>query len=259
LSPAEFERRAQAERDKREAAEKEKEERRMRADEAAIARELEESLKEDERVRVDREKERAKELEREKRRLEAESKSGKKKRKKTEVGMPSGDFFTEFVADEHQEPFRRDLPAVDVCGVEDDYGRVRAAMEHFVDEVIPDIWLSWLWFRRYILSYPMRCDRRCVGCHRPRGDPLVIGGHNWRVTKSELPPGLRNVEMTDDTWRLFNSHVEWFRYIFVDNENVQLVRHGGGAGLGLECTRAASYDLMRERVPGLVYRVSDNF
>ena len=96
----------------------------MKADEAAIARELEASLKEDERVRVERDKERAKELEKEMRRIEAESKSGKKKRRKTEVGMPSGDFFTEFVADEHQEPFRRYLPAVDVCGVEDDYGRV---------------------------------------------------------------------------------------------------------------------------------------
>ena len=73
----------------------------------------------------------------------------------------------------------------------------------------------------------------------------MIGGHNWRVAKSELPPALCDVEVTDDTWRLFNSHVEWFRYILVDNKNVRLVRHEGGAGLGLECTRAASYDLMR--------------
>jgi len=104
-----------------------------------------------------------------------------------EVEMPSVDFFTEFDADEHQEPFRRDLPAVDVSGVEDDYGRVRAVMEHFLDEVIPDMWLSWLWFRRYILSYPVRCEKRCVGCHRPGDEPLVIDGRNWRVTKAELP------------------------------------------------------------------------
>ena len=173
--------------------------------------------------------------------------------------MPPVNFFSDFVVDEHQEPFRRDLPAVDVCGVENDYGRVRAAIEYFVGEVIPDIWLSWLWFRRYILSYPLRCDRRCVGCHRPRGDLLVIGGHNWRVAISELPPALRDVEVTDDTWKLFNSHVEWFRYILVDNKNVRLVRHGGPAGLGLEYTRAASYDLMQERVPGLMYAVSDSF
>jgi hypothetical protein len=207
-SAEDFQRRGQADKKRREASERAAEEKKMRVNEAAIARELEASLKEDERVRVERDKERAKELEKERRKSEAESKSNKKKRRKTEVEMPSIDFFTDFVADEHQEPFRKDLPVVDVCGVEDDYGRVRAVMEHFVSEVIPDIWLSWLWFRRYILSYPMRCDRRCVGCHRPRGEPLVIGGHNWRVIKSELLPELRNVEMTDDTWRLFNSHVE---------------------------------------------------
>jgi len=67
------------------------------------------------------------------------------------------------------------------------------------------------------------------------------------------------VEVTDATWKLFNAHVEWFRYVLVDNKNVGLVRHGGPAGLGLECTRAASYDLMRERLPGLMYGVSDGF
>jgi len=162
LSTAEFQRRNQSDRERSEARARETEERKMKADEAAIARELEASLKEDERVRLERDNERAKELEKEKRRVEAESKSDKKKRRKVEVGMPSVDFFTEFVADEHQEPFRKDLPAVDVCGVEDDYGRVRAVMEHFVDEVIPDIWLSWLWFRRYIMSYSMRCDKSIV-------------------------------------------------------------------------------------------------
>ena len=45
----------------------------------------------------------------------------------------------------------------------------------------------------------------------------------------------------------------------MDNKNVRLVRHGYLAGLGLECTRAASYDLMRERLPGLMYGVSDCF
>ena len=95
-------------------------------------------------VRLERSRERAKELENKKRRAEAESKSGKQKRRKMEVGRPSVDFFTEFRADDYQEPFRKDLLAVDVCGVEDDYGRVRAAMEQFLEEVIPDIWLSWL-------------------------------------------------------------------------------------------------------------------
>ena len=110
-----------ADRQRSEALAKEKEDRRMRADEAAIAREKEASLKEDERVRVERDKERAKELEEEKRRIEAESKGGKKKRRKVDVGMPSADFFVDFVADEHQEPFRRDLPAVDVCGGGEDF------------------------------------------------------------------------------------------------------------------------------------------
>jgi len=170
----------------------------MRADEAAIARELAHSLAEDERCRVERERERAKQLEREKRRAETD-KGGKKKRRKVEVEMPSVDFFTEFRADDHQEPFRRDLPAVDVCGVEDDYGRVRAAIEHFLDEVIPDIWLSWLWFRKYVLSYPLRCDRRCVGCQRPVGEPLMIDRHNLRVTRAELPLALRSLDAVDPT------------------------------------------------------------
>ena len=81
-------------------------------------------------------------------------------------------------------------------------------MEHFLDEVIPDIWLSWLWFRRYVLSYPLRCDRRCVGCQRPVGEPLVIDGHNWRVTKAELPLALRDLDATDPTWKLFSAHVD---------------------------------------------------
>ena len=90
LSANEFQRRALVDRERSEALAKEKEDRRIRADEAAIAREKEASLKDDERVRVERDRERAKELEKEKRRIEAESKSGKKKRRKTEVGMPSG-------------------------------------------------------------------------------------------------------------------------------------------------------------------------
>ena len=87
----------------------------------------------------------------------------------------------------------------------------------------------------------------------------MIGGHNWRVTKAELPLALRNLDATDPSWRLFSAHVDWFRYILLDNRNVKVVRHGGKAGLGLECTRAASYDLMRERIPGLAYGVSDGF
>ena len=170
---------------------------------------------------MEREKERANELEGEKRRAEADGKGGKKRRRKVEVEMPSVDFFTEFDADEHREPFRGDLPAVDVSGVEDDYGRVRAVMEHFLDEVIPGVWLSWLWFRRYILSYPVRCDRRCVGCHRPVDEPLVIGGHNWRVTKAELPLVLRDLNATDPSWKLFSAHVDCFRYILLDNRNVK--------------------------------------
>ena len=87
----------------------------------------------------------------------------------------------------------------------------------------------------------------------------MIDGHNWRVSKAELPLALRDIEVMDPTWKFFNAHVEWFRYILVDNKNVGLVRHGGPARLGLECARAASYDLMRERLPGLAYGVSDCF
>ena len=148
LSGAEYHRQNARDREKREKERRKTAERLMKADEAAIAREMKDSLAEEERCRVEREKERAKELEREKRRAEADGKGGKKRRRKVEVEMPSVDFFTEFDADEHQEPFRGDLPAVDVSGVEDDYGRVRAVMEHFLDEMIPGVWLSWLWFRR---------------------------------------------------------------------------------------------------------------
>ena len=76
--------------------------------------------------------------------------------------------------------------------MEDDYGRVQAAMEHFVDEVIPDIWLSWLWFRRYVLS-------KVRGLSATGGEPLMIDGHNWRVTRAELPLALRDLDATDPT------------------------------------------------------------
>ena len=87
----------------------------------------------------------------------------------------------------------------------------------------------------------------------------MIDGYNWRVSRAELPLALRDVEATSSTWKLFSAHVDWFRYILLDNRNVGLVRHGGPAGLGLVCTRAASYELMRERLPGLAYGVSDGF
>ena len=87
----------------------------------------------------------------------------------------------------------------------------------------------------------------------------MINGRNWRVSRAELPLALRDMEMTAATWKLFDAHVEWFRYILVDKKNVGLVRHGGPAGLGLECTKAASYELVRERLPGLAYGVSDGF
>ncbi len=53
---------------------------------------------------------------------ETDDKGGKKKRRILEVDMPSADFFTDFHADDHHEPFGRDSPAVHVCGVEDDCG-----------------------------------------------------------------------------------------------------------------------------------------
>ena len=40
--------------------------------------------------------------------------------------------------------------------------------------------------------------------------PLMIDGHNWRVSREELPLALRDMEVRDPTWKLFNSHVEWF-------------------------------------------------
>ena len=49
------------------------------------------------------------------------------------------------------------------------------------------------------------------------------------------------------------------RYILLDNRKVKVVSHGGSAGLGLECTRAALYELIRERIPGFAYGVSDVF
>ena len=52
-------------------------------------------------------------------------------------------------------------------------------------------------------------------------EPLVIGGHNWRVTKAELPLALRDLDATDPSWKLFSAHVDCFRYILLDNRNVK--------------------------------------
>ena len=87
----------------------------------------------------------------------------------------------------------------------------------------------------------------------------MIDGRNWRVTKAELPLALRDLDAKDLTWKLFSAHVDWFRYILLDNRNVKRVRHDGPAGLRLECTRAASYELMQERLPGFAHGVSDGF
>ena len=45
----------------------------------------------------------------------------------------------------------------------------------------------------------------------------------------------------------------------MENKNVALMRHGGPAGLGLTYTKAASYELMRERLPWFAYGLSNGF
>ena len=59
--------------------------------------------------------------------------------------------------------------ATGVVAAMQDRARLDWALTKSEDEV-PNLLLSWLWFRRYILDYPERCTKQEAQCHILRAE-----------------------------------------------------------------------------------------
>jgi hypothetical protein len=81
------------------------------------------------------------------------------------------------------------LPTLIVPAMQD-----RARLDMLLDLCMrgaPDLLLSWLWFRRYILEYPERCVQTEVYCHRWVAKPDAA--KVWEVREQEYSLLLRDL------------------------------------------------------------------
>jgi hypothetical protein len=119
-----------------------------------------------------------------------------------------------------------------------DRARLDWALSGGQDEV-PNLLLSWLWFRRYILAYPERCTSQEDQCHILK----TQGRSKWSVTEAEYPPLLRG-QSPDHPWiQEFNDQIDWFRTLILSSPVICLTRYDGSlAGeLGLAARSAVTY------------------
>jgi hypothetical protein len=75
----------------------------------------------------------------------------------------------------------------DVAVAMQDGARVELVADYF-KVGFPNILLSWLWFRRYVLAYPERCLPAMKDCHC-WGKTKV--GKPWAIADEEYPVALR--------------------------------------------------------------------
>ena len=84
--------------------------------------------------------------------------------------------------------------ATAVVAAMQDRARLDWVLARGKDEM-PNLLLSWLWFRRYILAYPECCTRQEAQCHILRAE----GRSKWAVTESDYLALLRGQSL-DHPW-----------------------------------------------------------
>jgi hypothetical protein len=130
----------------------------------------------------------------------------------------------------------------------------------------PNILLSWLWFRRYILAYPERCVPEMKDCHcwgkTKVGDP-------WAVSEGEYPLALRGKATADlnedveseralkEMRTEFEGHVGWFRRLVLGSDVFEVSRHGGQDGIGLKMFKACELREVRRALVGFAFPVEE--
>jgi hypothetical protein len=131
---------------------------------------------------------------------------------------------------------------IDVAVAMQDGARIEMVADYF-KVTFPNILLSWLWFRRYILAYPERCVPEMKDCHC-WGETKV--GDPWAVSEGEYPLALRDKATADlddgveseralrEVRAEFEGHVGWFRCLVLGLNVFEISSHGGRDGIGLD-------------------------
>ena len=134
-----------------------------------------------------------------------------------------------------------------------DLARLKAVVERATGPVdIPDLCYSWLWFRRYILSVPLRCSDGMGRCHRIGESE---GRPGW-ITRGEYPQELLELGPLDEGRLRFEEQVDWFRELVLGSAVIALRRHAGGE-LGIESRGRRKFADVRDALVGFVTPVTD--
>jgi hypothetical protein len=155
--------------------------------------------------------------------------------------------------------------AVDIAIAMQDGARVELVAD-YLKVTFPNILLSWLWFRRYILAYPERCVPEMEDCHcwgkTKVGDP-------WAVSEDEYPVALRGKATADlnedveseralrEVRTEFEGHVGWFRRLVLGSDVFEISRHGGQDGIGLKMLKSCELPEVRRALVGFAFPVDE--
>ena len=135
-----------------------------------------------------------------------------------------------------------------------DRARLDVALMDSTDEV-PNLLFSWLWFRRYILSYPERCEKTEASCHHYFQQKKSA----WTVTEKEYPLLLRELPPTHALIKEFEDQIDWFRDLVLNSPDLELKRWDGPlrGELGLKTRTSCDYARLRITLPCFVVEVPE--
>ena len=155
----------------------------------------------------------------------------------------------------------------DVAAAMQDGARIDVVSRHF-DVAFPNILLSWLWFRRYILAYPERCVPEMEDCHCWG---VTAVGEPWAISEAEYPVALRGKATAELDLKLdaeralhevrleFEGHVRWFRRLVLASDMFEVVRYGGRDGIGLRMVRSCELVEVRRALVRFAFPVKDMY
>ena len=144
---------------------------------------------------------------------------------------------------------------IDVAVAMQDGARIEMVADYF-KVTFPNILLSWLWFRRYILAYPERCVPEMKDCHC-WGETKV--GDPWAVSEGELTADLDDAVDSERALKElraeFEGHVAWFRRLVLGSDVFEISRHGGRDGIGLRMLKSCELPEVQRALVGFAFHV----
>ena len=125
------------------------------------------------------------------------------------------------------------------------------------DISLPNLLLSWLWFRRHILSVPVRCLNGWARGHCISNVPPDLPSP---LADAEYPFLLRGLGPSDPLVSEFEEQISLFRRLVLKSSDVELSRYSGALSgeLGLRTRRQLAYPRVRAAIPGFVTEIVDD-